>query len=164
MTGVAAFRPARNPPFVAATVTQALLALYLQVIEWVDLFPWNNVRWGNGQEILDITVAVLQIGLIVGAWKGVRPLVGVGAVLYAFWLAAQVRAWWIPYFWGASAGRMRRYNWWFGETYKFLPPIGDHPIPDAAHVLLQALIAAALVACLRDWKRRRPITSPNCLT
>ncbi len=155
MTGGDASAPARSQPFVAAALSQAALALYLQVIEWVDLFPWNNIRWGNGQEALDITVAVLQIGLIVGAWKGMRPLVGVGAVLYAVWFGAQVRAWWIPYLWGASEARMRHYNWWFGETYKFLPPIGDHPIPDAAHVLLQILIVAALAACIHGWAGTR---------
>ncbi len=148
MTGVAASSPGRNPPFVAAAVTQAALALYLQIIEWVDLFPWNNVRGGNGQEAFDITIGAVQAGLILAAWKGMRSSLAAGAALYAIWLILQVRAWWMPYLWGASEDRMRHYARWFGETYKFLPPIGDHPIPDAAHVLLQIWIVTALAACV----------------
>ncbi|MCI0355592.1 MAG: hypothetical protein L0099_11225 [Acidobacteria bacterium] len=152
MTRGPASRPARNPTFVAAAVTQALLALYLQVIEWVDLFPWNNVRGGNGQEAFDVSMAVVQSGLVVAAWKGMRPSLAVGAALYSVWLVLQIRAWWLPYFWGATEQRMQHYTRWFGETYKFLPPIGDHPIPDAAHVVLQLLIVAALAACLVNMR------------
>ncbi len=34
--------------------SQGILFLYYQVIEWVNLFPWNDIRRGNGQASLDL--------------------------------------------------------------------------------------------------------------
>jgi hypothetical protein len=41
----------------AAAVSVALLGGYLQLVEWVDLLPWNDIRRGNGQESLDLVLA-----------------------------------------------------------------------------------------------------------
>jgi len=43
---------------------------------------------------------------------------------------------------------MKAYEKYFGRTYKFLPAIGDHPIPDAAHVLLQLLLIGVIVTAI----------------
>lgn len=37
-------------------VSQIVLLVYLEAIEWIDLFPWNNIRHGNDQQALDIAL------------------------------------------------------------------------------------------------------------
>ena len=68
----------------------------------------------------------------------------VGVAAYAGWLALQAVGWWIPYLRGASENHLRFYEKHWARTWRFLPPIGDHPIPNAAHVALQVMILAGL--------------------
>jgi hypothetical protein len=69
-----------------------------------------------------------------------------GPGLYGLWLYVEISSWWIPYFQGAPPQMMRFYEHWFANTYKFLPPIDGHPIPDAEHSVILALLAL-LLAC-----------------
>ena len=129
---------------------QILAAGYLQLVEWVSLFPWNDLSKGNAQEKLDI--AILGGQALVAFWY-VRQRVGlmiVGWLAYAVWLYLQIDSWWRPYLFG---GRTVGPNWYFAKTYKFLPQIGERPTPDADHVLLQLLLLAVLVsAAVAIWR------------
>jgi hypothetical protein len=46
-------------PLNSALISQVLLAVYLQVVEWIPLGRWNNFANGNGQESMDIILALL---------------------------------------------------------------------------------------------------------
>jgi len=134
-----------------ATVAQVAAAMYLQIIEWVPLFPWNNLTHGNGQAGLDIALAVVMGLAAAGTYARNRFAMGVAVAVYAVWLALQIQTWWVPYFFGGSASWRRVYAFWFARTTRFLPAIGDHPVPDAAHCLLQVLLLVALVLTIRQW-------------
>jgi hypothetical protein len=56
-----------------------------------------------------------------------------------------IKWWWIPYFFGASEAHMQQYRKLFSRTFKFLPPIDDHLIPDAQHCVLHGLTVIALI-------------------
>ena len=133
----------------AAVGFQVLAASYLQLVEWVDLFPWNDLSKGNAQEKLDIVILACQA--LVAFWY-VRERIGlmmVGWLAYAVWLYLQIDSWWRPYLFG---GRTVGPNWYFAKTYKFLPQIGERPTPDADHVVLQLLLVAVLVsAAIGIW-------------
>ena len=126
----------------AAVVAQVITAAYLQLVEWVDLAPWNNVANGNRQESFDIMLLVIQACASVAFLA--RFLLGMlaGWVFYAVWLWLQLVGWWKPYLFG---GRSVGPNWFFAHTYKFLPAIEQRPVPDANHVVLQFLIIVVLV-------------------
>ena len=133
---------------VAALAAQAVLAAYLQIVEWVDLFPWNDLRGGNEQRPLDVAIGVAQVALIVGSALGPRWVFLVAVGVYAVWLALQAQGWWKPYFRGASARGVTWYDAHFRETTKLLPRRRvDHPPPDANHLVLQLLIVATLALC-----------------
>ncbi len=124
---------------------QGTLFIYYQIIEWVDLFPWNDIRRGNGQASLDFMVAAVLIVLIMGTWRRLRWLMAAGVGLYGLWAWLQIDSWWIPYFQGASPAWKRTYDRFFGETIKFLQSDGVHLPPDMCHVVLQIFILAALI-------------------
>jgi hypothetical protein len=74
------------------------------------------------------------------------------------WMVLQVRSWWVPYFRGYSPQRLRVYQQFFGQTYrfKFLPATGDHLPPDAMHVVLQLLLLVVLISgVFALFERRR---------
>lgn len=141
----------------------AILVLggYLQLVEWVDLYPWNDVRGGNGQEGLDLALGAITLAL--AAWLCVsrRAAPVVAALGLLVWAALQVTSWWSPYVWGASEGWKRTYDHWFAGTVQVLPNDGVHLPPDANHLVLQVLIVGALAVCAAAaWDGfRRPAPS-----
>ena len=134
------------------------LGLYLQVVEWIDLYPWNDVRTGNGQETLDLMLAPLTVMLVAWLWTSRRWAPLTASVALMVWAGLQVVTWWSPYVWGASPGWRRTYDRWFSDTIQVLPNDGVHLPPDANHLVLQGLIAAALgLSAAAAWQGfRRP--------
>lgn len=126
-----------NLPDTCVAFFQAALFVYYQLIEWVHLFPWNNVRRGNGQEKLDLYVAVILSVLMLATWRRMRWAMTAGVALFGLCTWLQIRSWWLPYFRGASPEWKRTYGRLFDETIKFLPSDGVHLPPDACHVVLQ---------------------------
>ena len=123
----------------AAILAQIVLLIYFLATEWLDLFPWNDVfRASARHHLVGTAVNGLPIFVLACAfiWQA-HSLMGVGVVFYALWLATQLRIWWWPYLFGASDQQREEYEKLFGRTWKFLPPIGNHPIPDAQHLVLQ---------------------------
>ncbi len=140
-----------------AVTAQLLCAFYLQFIEWIPVFPWNDLSRGNGQETLDVIMAVVQLAIALGFWFSSRVTMGLGLAAYGVWFYLQIDHWWRPYLFG---GRTVGPNWYFAKTYKFLPLIDSRPTPDAAHVVLQVILLLVLVtgvaALYRVIRVRRP--------
>lgn len=129
----------------AAFVFQAALLAYLEVVEWIDLYPWNDIRRGNGQEMLDIVLGVVMVAALAATYFRWRPGLFGAAALYAVWLGLQVWTFWIPYVFGASEKWARIHAANFAETIQWLPTYGDHLPPDANHFVLQIVLTAALI-------------------
>jgi len=99
---------------------------------------------GNGQESTDIILLALQAVILIFYWRRWRWLMLAGLGLYGLWLYLEISSWWVPYFRGASPQFMRFYEHWFGNTYKFLPALDGHPVPDAEHAVILALLVTVL--------------------
>ena len=130
----------------ASVAAQLGLLIYFQLHEWIHLPRWNDDLSGNSQGRLDVVLGVIQVGIIVGVGAESIVAMTLGVVVYAAWLGLQVIGWWIPYLRGASDAHSRFYEKHWARTWRFLPPIGDHPVPNAAHVGLQVLIVASLAS------------------
>lgn len=130
---------------VYAVIPQVVLLLYFQLVEWVPMYPWNDLSNGNPQAPLDLAVGVTQVALIAGTANGSREAIAATRVFYGAWSGLQVVNWWVPYFFGADEATKQAYARHFGRTHKFLPPIADHPVPDSNHVVLHLLLAWTLV-------------------
>jgi hypothetical protein len=87
----------------AAVISQLVVAIYLQTVEWIDLFPWNNVAKGNRQEVLDVVLLVIQAGVIWAFLRRTLWAMALGWGFYAVWLWLQVVTWWKPYLLGGAA-------------------------------------------------------------
>lgn len=144
--------PGDSKPYLVAALSQGALAIYLQLIEWVPMPPWNDLSRGNGQESLDIILGVLMLALIAGTLARFRWALGVAVLGLVAWFALQVQTWWIPYFTGGTPQWQRVYAKWFANNVRILPDWSDHPVPDAAHTLLHIFIVLALWASWRAWR------------
>ncbi len=133
---------------VAAVAFQAALFVYFELHEWVSLPPWNDMSPGNPERRVAVVLGAAQLVVIVGFSQEWLWLMGPGIAMYIAWLWLQIAGWWKPYLFGTTERHMKAYEKYFGRTYKFLPPIGDHPIPNAAHVGLQLLLIAVIVSAV----------------
>ena len=137
-----------------AAIAVGATGAYLQVVEWVNLFPWNDIRSGNGQESLDLILAGVTLGLVFWLWFGGRLPAATAALGLAVWAALQATTWWIPYFTGASREWKLVYARWFDDTVSILPRTVENLPPDANHLVLHALILIAFAYSLRAYLSR----------
>jgi hypothetical protein len=63
---------------------------------------------------------------------------------YSFLFLGELEAWWIPYFFGASAKRIELYETLYGKTLFFLPPRHGIVI-NTLHVVLHASTLVTLI-------------------
>jgi len=140
-----------------AAIALLMLGVYLEGMEWVDLYPWNNIRGGNGQETLDYIIAGVVIALAAWLWRGGRVPALVSAALTAAWTWLQISTWWLPYIEGASPGWKRVYVKWFANCVQILPASPNHLPPDANHIVLQLLalgtFALSVHAAIGEFRR-----------
>jgi len=141
-----------------AALAVAALALYLQATEWINLYPWNDIRAGNGQEQTDIIIALVTAGLVAALWWGGRIAALLATALMGIWGWLQVSSWWIPYIAGATPQWKRIYAKWFAGGVHILPKTENHLPPDANHLVLHILILIAFVlslaALVASFRRR----------
>jgi hypothetical protein len=120
---------------IVSIVVPAVLAVYLLITDFVDLYPFNDVSKHTGQvrkwELLNY---ILPVVAAVYSWSG-----NVEAEIFAFiisslYLAGNLYSWWVPYFFGRPKAQAAKLKKQFGRTIKILPPIKDHPIPNLEHL------------------------------
>jgi hypothetical protein len=139
-----------------AAVAVGLVGAYLQVVEWIDLGPWNHFVGGsNGQERADLLIGVLTVLLVAALWRGGRIATFGAVAATAAWGALQIATWWVPYFQGASPAWQRTYTRWFAPNLQVLPADATHLPPDANHLLLHILVAAAFCLALSAARASR---------
>ena len=68
--------------------------------------------------------------------------------LSAVFLAGHLAFWWKPYLLGASPSHRASYERLFARTLKLLPPIRDHPVPDAQHTVIGLFTVAMLASSM----------------
>jgi hypothetical protein len=145
----------------ASLWSQAILALYFQLIQWLPLGGWNyqpgftplGVEAIRGRatasDILFVTAFMTPFVVFLFAYsRGLRWLMWIGALGYAIWLALQVKTWWVAYAFGASDSWMEVYQRVFSHSTQLLPSFGRHLPPDGMHLLLHVLLMTTVVSAV----------------
>jgi hypothetical protein len=121
--------------------------LYQIIIDFVPLFPFNDVQSRDKRlrlyEVLGNYPPLLVIALCFYLDNNIS--IWIGFAFTSIIMVMHLFAWWIPYFFGFPKNVRSDYNKYFSRTYKFLPPIKDHIIPDAEHVGVGILLATTLI-------------------
>ena len=121
-----------------AMLMPLIFLTYQILIDWVNLFPWNDVTTKTPKtRLLELLLNYSPLVLIAYGFHRATPTSQLYALIGSIaYLLGHLNAWWRPYFFGASVNEQAEYSQYFSRTYKFLPPIKDHPIPDGEHVVL----------------------------
>jgi hypothetical protein len=142
----------------AAVLLQAFQFLLLLIHDWVPLGQFNDVAAVRKDKttanlFVETFVTCMPVALSLGAslWQFGKPYpTWVRAwlwVTYGLLFLGELRAWWIPYFFGTDARRVARYRTMFGRTHAFLPP-RNGIVPNTLHIVLHLSTLATLLVLI----------------
>jgi hypothetical protein len=138
----------------AAVILQILLVVYHQVTTWLDLFPFNGVRfYSRREQVTEALVNFVLMGLPpVGFCFHVPSLMKFGVVYYFALLVIEGATWWAPYLFGASPKWAEMHARLHGQTVTIIPKRAGHPAPNLEHLILMLLTAATAFATLPAFR------------
>jgi hypothetical protein len=136
-----------------ALVTQLLLAVYFQTINWFPLGLWNyqpgfvplftSAISGklNCADVVTVGAFLLPVLLFsLAYWRQWIWLMWAGAAGYGVWLYLEIQTWWVPYLFGASEHWQEIYHRVFAHSTQILPSFGNHLAPDGVHLTIQLFL------------------------
>ncbi|WP_216828648.1 hypothetical protein [Alkalihalobacterium elongatum] len=133
--------------YVLTIISPLVFLLYQVIIDFVDLFPFNDIKARDKRlrkfEILGNYPPLIIIALCF--YYNTSWSVWVGFGLTSIILIMHVFAWWFPYFTGYPKTVRKDYEQYFMRTYKFLPKIKNHIVPDAEHVGVGVLLLVTFI-------------------
>lgn len=136
-------------------VFQAVMLIFVLFHDFLPLPPFNDVKalQNHSSRPMLLLAAVIN-GLffavpfvlsltLMGNW--IARLVIIGLYLWIF--LGELRAWWLPYFFGAKPKLVEENQMLYGNTHAFLPK--RHGIvPNTAHVFLHILTFLTLLLAI----------------
>ncbi|MDN3019577.1 hypothetical protein PH210_25770 [Paenibacillus sp. BSR1-1] len=134
-----------------AWVLPLVFLLYQIVIDFLDLYPFNDIHsrdkrlrkfevLGNYPPLIIIS-ACFFFDNVIANWVG-YTLTSIIMIMHLF-------AWWLPYLFGFPLTVKADYEKYFSRTYKILPSIKDHIIPDVEHIGVGVLLLTTLF--IQSW-------------
>lgn len=137
---------------------QATLLLYHQATTWLDLFPFNGVRfYSRGETIAEAGGNLVLMGLpLVGRLLDSPALLKYGVVYYFVLFAIECATWWGPYFLGASPKAAETYARIHAQTITVVPRRGANPAPNLEHLILMGLTLATAVTTFLAFRAAGP--------
>ncbi len=124
---------------VLATVSLAA-ALVLTDLGPLNSFPEQRELF-DSENRLRLLAAVSLVAVVAVLIRS-RPALAVASVAFICALVAQLWLWWLPYLFGPTQWHSD-FSWYFRDgfqnTLHLLPQRLDRPVPNVAHMLLQAL-------------------------
>ena len=146
----------------ALLLLQCFHVLFLLLHDWLPLGALNDIRAVRSENPL----GELLLTTLVSTAPFLPPLLGNAqhlqgalpgwvtrwiAIAYGILLLGELRAWWIPYFFGGQRERVERYRILFGRTHAFLPARNGIRV-NTLHVMLHmATVATLLLLAVIVW-------------
>jgi hypothetical protein len=131
----------------AIAVALPLLWLaWLALIDWVPMFPLNDLTAGNRRSRLLAAVINYPFPLLIAGGVALRQpwSLWTATVLCVLTLAGHLVSWWLPYFGLSSASQRAVYLRDYARTLKILPTRNHTVVPDVQHMVVGAITLAML--------------------
>lgn len=144
-----------------AAISIITMLAYFVITNHINLYPWNNLDEAGSQLSSTLTGLIpFSIYALAFLFRW-RWIMLIGTVHSYIWLLLQLRQWWLPYLFG-STPLHRSFDWFtehgYEDTVSFLPAIGNRPVPDAQHIVLELLsllvVITTTVAYLKLRERK----------
>ena len=132
------------------TITLFILALH----DWVHIPPLTDIRALEKHHsvpnrllgtAINSTMVLVPLGACLAYLPGPLPLWVriISVVMYGLLTMGTLAAWWVPYFFGSSAGHKAGFAE-YASTHRFLPARGDNVVPNTLHVIMHLFIWSCL--------------------
>jgi hypothetical protein len=127
--------------FAFAVLVPLLWLGWLALIDWVPLFPLNDLRPDNRRDRRVAAAVNYPVPLLIagGIALGQRWSAWAALVLCGLCLAGHVANWWLPYAGLSTAGQREAYARDYARTWKLLPERGRTVVIDVQHMVVGAL-------------------------
>jgi hypothetical protein len=139
---------------ISAVTTPLALAVYLFTIDWIDLFPGNNVRTVPVRQKLLLGLIHYPLLFFI-AWAfliGIHVLmVSAFVIIIVFYGMLYIVSWWVPSFFGLSGKLQREYEQKFVGTIT-IPLIGKRLLPEVERMIAGALIVLMFVSAMQAMR------------
>jgi hypothetical protein len=127
--------------FTIAIVAPLIWLAWLVLIDWVPMFPLNDLRPDNRRHRVVAGSINYPFPLLIVAgvalhhtWSQAVALVLCGLILYG-----HVTSWWLPYFGISTAAQRATYLRDYARTRKLLPVEGHAVVIDVQHMVVGVL-------------------------
>ena len=131
---------------------QFVLLLFMLFHDWIPVPPLNNIAALKRVDSNRVTptfingiTVLIPLSLTLFYYPSI-PLYA-AIIITAFYLLITVGtllSWWVPYFFDSSQEHKKRFSK-FEDTHHFLPPRGDHVVPNTLHVILHVEVWLCLI-------------------
>lgn len=139
----------------AFLVCQSLIVLFVAFHDWVPLGSLNNLAGIRevdtaGTLLRTTIISTLPFAIGLAASLYYRTAGFPGWLWYWLWISyiaclyGILRAWYVPYLFGADPERAARYQRRFASTHAFLPS-RNGIVPDTLHVCFHAVLLCTLI-------------------
>lgn len=139
----------------ALNALQFVHVLFFALHDWVPLGRLNNIKAARAENstsklLLGTLLSTLPFGLLlIQSMHYVHQPFPAALTLwlsiaYLFLFAGELKAWWIPYFFGTTPERVARYEVMFSNTLAFLRPRNGIR-PNTLYVFLHTATATTLL-------------------
>lgn len=146
-------------------VVQIILLFCITLHDWIHVPPLTNMRELEKHStrlgrIINSTVFFFFVFiplLLTWLYQLIYPfwVIFVMTCFYGLLTLGTIVSWWIPYFFGSYTEEFKKAFAEYEDTHHFLPPIGDHVIPNTLHVLLHVQIwtcfGISLYLLFKNW-------------
>ena len=122
-----------------AVIFQILWAIYFAITHWISMPPWNDLRQElfAGERNINLIILGAVAVSIIGFYFHYKPIMWFGVLFWSVSMIGHISFWWLPYFFGFPKVFIEEDV--PTTSWKFLPPIKNHPIPDACHMVIGIL-------------------------
>jgi hypothetical protein len=139
----------------AFLLCQFVVVLFLALHDWIPLGSLNNLAGIRAVDtparlLLATVMSALPFAIGFAASLYYRTAGFPGWLWYWLWISylaclyGILKAWYVPYVFGADPRRAARYQRRFAQTHAFLP-IRNGIVPDTLHVCFHAIVLCALI-------------------
>lgn len=123
--------------------------------DWISVKPFNNIQalkaadsnaWRLFGSCLNGFFVLIPLMLTLKYFDGATIPLSAALTIFSFYFfisIGTILSWWLPYFFGSSNKHKANFKK-FADTHHFLPPRGDHVVPNTLHVILHLQVWVCL--------------------
>nr|WP_061231006.1 hypothetical protein [Leptospira weilii] len=139
-----------------AAIFQLIYTTYFFVTHFIPMKPFNDLSkeaFSNEKKV-NLSIIAVQLAIVPFFLYDIFWGICFGAFYYLVNVFGNAMSWWFPYFFGWPKSFAENAEEENKKTFRILPPIKNHLIPDVVHIGITILIWANWILSLQEVLQR----------